>query len=68
MEKLYIYVFFYLFSCIILLSRESNQCVIRARLGVTSHLSTTPKRGIPPSVFPNGTTDQLAGLFSALSF
>ena len=27
----------------ILLSRESNQCAIRARLGVAGHLSTTPR-------------------------
>ena len=38
--------FFYLCSCIfILLSRESDQSTIRARLGVTSHLSTTPRWG-----------------------
>ena len=37
-----------LVSCIfILLSRESDQCVIRARLGVASHLSTTPRWGNP---------------------
>ena len=35
-------------SCIfILLSRESDQCAIRARLGVASHLSTTPRWGNP---------------------
>ena len=35
-------------SCIfILLSRESDQCAIRARLGVTGHLSTTPRWGNP---------------------
>ena len=36
----------FLFSCIfILLSRDtgSNQCAIRARLGVAGHLSTTPR-------------------------
>ena len=39
---------FYLFSCIfILLSRESDQCAIRARLGVAGHLSTTPRWGNP---------------------
>ena len=33
-----------LVSCVfILLSRESDQCAIRARLGVASHLSTTPR-------------------------
>ena len=34
-------------SIFILLSRESDQCAIRARLGVASHLSTTPRRGNP---------------------
>ena len=35
-------------SCIfILLSRESDQCAIRARLGVADHLSTTPRWGNP---------------------
>ena len=35
-------------ACIfILLSRESDQCAIRARLGVASHLSTTPRWGHP---------------------
>ena len=39
---------FFLFSCIfILLSRESDQCAIRARLGVAGHLSTTPRWGNP---------------------
>ena len=58
----------YLFSCIfILLSRESDQSAMRARLGVASHLSTTPRWGIPLSAFPNGTTSKLAGLFSTLS-
>ena len=34
------------FSCMfILLSPESDQSAIRARLGVASHLSTTPKWG-----------------------
>ena len=37
-----------LFGCIfILLSRESDQCAIRARLGVAGHLSTTPRWGNP---------------------
>ena len=37
-----------LVSCIfILLSRESGQCAIRARLGVASHLSTSPRWGNP---------------------
>ena len=41
-----LYLFF--FSCIfILISRESDQCAIRARLGVASHLSTTPRWGNP---------------------
>ena len=39
---------FFMFSCIfILLSRESDQCAIRAHLGVASHLSTTPRWGNP---------------------
>ena len=38
----------FIFSCIfILLSRESDQCAIRARLGVAGHLSTTPRWGNP---------------------
>ena len=42
----------YLFSCIfILLSRESDQCAIRARLGVAGHLSTTPRWGSPAKCF-----------------
>ena len=53
------------FSCIFILSRESDQSAIRARLGVASHLSTTPR--IPPSAIPNGTTSKLAGLFITLS-
>ena len=37
-----------LVSCIfILLSRESDQCAIRARLRVASRLSTTPRWGNP---------------------
>ena len=40
--------FIFLFSCIfIFLSLESDQCAIRARLGVASHLSTTPRWGNP---------------------
>ena len=35
------------FVAFITLSRESNQCAIRARLGVASHLSTTPRLGNP---------------------
>ena len=39
---------FYFFSCIfILLSRESDQCAIRARLGAADHLSTTLRWGNP---------------------
>ena len=57
-----------LVSCIfILLSRESDQCAIIARLGVAGHLSTTPRWGISLSAFPNGSTSKLAGLFSTLS-
>ena len=42
-------IFFYFFfsRIFILLSRESDQCAIRARLGVASHLSTTPRWGNP---------------------
>ena len=41
-------IIFFLFGCIfILLSRESDQCAIRARLGVAGHLSTTPRWGNP---------------------
>ena len=37
-----------LVSCIfILLSRESDQCAVRARFGVAGHLSTTPRWGNP---------------------
>ena len=42
--------------------RESNQIVIR----VTKHLSTSPKRGNPTNVFPNGTIIKLVDLFYAL--
>ena len=43
-----LFLFYFLFSCIfILLSRESDQCAIRARLGVAGHLSTTPRWGNP---------------------
>ena len=39
---------FFIFGCIfILLSRESDQCAIRARLGVAGHLFTTPRWGNP---------------------
>ena len=56
-------------SCIfILLSRDSDhdQRAIRARLGVASHLSSTPRWGIPLSALPNSTTSKLAGLFFTL--
>ena len=44
--------YLFLFSCIlILLSRESDQCAIRARLGVAGHLSTTPRWGNPAKCF-----------------
>ena len=59
---------FIYFSCIfILLSRESDQCAIRARLGVARHLSTTPWWGNPAKCLPNCATSKLAGLFSTLS-
>ena len=39
---------FLVFKCIFtLLSRESDQSAIRARLGVAGHLSTTPRWGDP---------------------
>ena len=39
---------FFMFSCIfILLSRESDQCAIRAHLEVAIHLSTTSRWGNP---------------------
>ena len=38
---------FFFSSIFILLSRESDQCATRARLGVASHLSTTPRWGNP---------------------
>ena len=37
----------FIFSCIFILSRESDHCAIRARLGVASHLPTTPRRDNP---------------------
>ena len=41
-----------LVSCIfVLLSRKSDQCAIQARLGVASHLSTTPRWGNPAKCF-----------------
>ena len=44
LHKLQHFVFFFVFSCIfILLSQENDQCTIRARLGVASHLSTTSR-------------------------
>ena len=43
---------FFFFSYIfILLSRESNQCAIRARLRVAGHMSTTPRWGNPAKCF-----------------
>ena len=43
-EKMDVVSFFFVFSYIfILLSRESDQCAIRARLGVAGHPSTTPR-------------------------
>ena len=43
-DKTLLYLVAYLF---IFLSRESDQCAIRARLGVAGHLSTTPRWGNP---------------------
>ena len=46
-----LFIYFY-FSCMcILLSRESDQSAIRARLGVASHQSTTPRWGNPAKCF-----------------
>ena len=46
---------FFFFSCIfILLSRESNQSTIPARLGVAGHLSTTPRWGNPAKYLSHG--------------
>ena len=45
-QKIFEFVFFFVFCCIfILLSRESDQCAIRARLGVAGHLSIIPRWG-----------------------
>ena len=38
-------------SIFIHLSQESDQCAVRARLGVAGHRSTTPRWGIPLSTF-----------------
>ena len=66
-RKLYFY--FFLFSCIfILLSRESDQCAVRVRLGVASHLLLHQDRGIALSAFPNGTTSELACWFLTCPF
>ena len=43
----FIFILFLFSSIFILLSRESDQCAIRARLGVAGHLSTTPRWGNP---------------------
>ena len=52
----------------ILLSRESDQCAIRAHLGDAGHLSVTTRRELPATCLPhNGTTSNLAGLFITLS-
>ena len=37
--------FFFIIGIFILLSRESDQCAVRARLGVAGHLSTTLRGG-----------------------
>ena len=43
-------VLFFVFCCIFILPlREGNQCAIRARFEVASHLSTTPRWGTPAS-------------------
>ena len=44
--------YLFVFSCaFILLSQESDQCAIRARLGVAGYLSTTPRWGNPTNCF-----------------
>ena len=58
---------FYFCGIFILLSRESNQCAIRARSGVASHLFTHQHGVIPLSACPTDTTSKLAGLFFTLS-
>ena len=50
-----------------LLPRESDQCAIRARLGVANHLSTTPRLGNPAKCLSNGTISKVAELFFAQS-
>ena len=63
-----IFVSFLVFSCIfILVSRESDQCAVRARLGVAGHLSITPRWGILVSDYPNGSASKLGGFFFTLS-
>ena len=44
----YLFIYFYLIAYLSsYISRESDQCAIRARLGVAGHLSTTPRWGNP---------------------
>ena len=62
----YYYYYSFFIGIFILLSRESDQCAVRARLGVAGHLSTTLRWGIPLGAFPNGTTSELAGLLHAV--
>ena len=50
---------FFLVAYFILLSRESDQCAIRARLGVAGHLSTTPRWENLAKCFSYGTTSIL---------
>ena len=61
--------FWYFAFCgiFILLSRESDQCAIRHRLEVASHLSTILKWGNPAKCLSQLTTSKLAGLFFPLS-
>ena len=40
-------IFYFILLLFILLSRESDQCAVRARLGVADHLSTTPRWANP---------------------
>ena len=47
----------FVFSCIfILLSRESDQCAVRARLELPAICLPHQDGEIPPSAFPNGIT------------
>ena len=63
----YVFLYRYLVAYFILLSRKSDQCAVRARLGVANICLPHQDGVIPVYAFPNGTTSKLAGLFSTLS-